>query len=233
MPPAVNVFCSPTLDGDLTQIEASLRNKIKTSGSADDITDAVRATTAASKTTGVSWGSSLKLNFDRCASPSWVGSMVSSPHFVQRYNESNDKQRRDILRAFPALARGVTTDRASDLGLTEEEIPRLRVPPILKKQTRWSKKMPWARPILREMEEEESDDGCMERCQETICWFGALSEPALCLTDDESDDSETLLLGSSSSSDEQGEYVGAASFDPVIYLVEPSAGNRSVGRVSL
>ena len=84
------------------------------------------------------WGSSLKLNFDSGACPSWVGVAVSSPHFLRRYQESNDRQKKDILGAFPALARVLAgmVDVPGEL-TGSGVVTATSFPPSLKKDTRW------------------------------------------------------------------------------------------------
>ena len=160
-------------NSDVAEIESTLLKNI--SGSS------ARSTRLSPRL--VQWGSSLKLNFDVTASPSWVGSMLSSPHFVQRYNESNKRQKQAILSSFPSLTK---TDFSQG--------PALSSPPILKKRTRWSKKE--FHPIMRLRGHRENvASSYISSCNTESIWFCALSSPTLSSTDDESNsDSDTAIL---------------------------------------
>mmetsp|Transcript_12419 Transcript_12419/g.35536 ORF Transcript_12419/g.35536 Transcript_12419/m.35536 type:complete len:222 (-) Transcript_12419:1040-1705(-) len=221
MPPIINsdVFYYPDdLSGEIAEIEATLRKDSSVS------TGSIPRTTRLSSRS-VQWGSSLKLNFDVTASPSWVGSMLSSPHFVQRYKESNERQKHDILSSFPSLAKDFSEDSS------------LSSPPILKKQTRWSKKKELARPIMRLRGRSEKYTAAagdassyISSCNETI-WFCALSSPTLSSTyDDESNnDSDTAILLNSPRTIESKE-----GFDRVkVISYEPTPEKKITGRVCL
>ena len=213
MPPISNsdVFYSPDdlLSGEIAEIESTLRKNISISGSS------ARSTRLSPRS--VQWGSSLKLNFDVTASPSWVGSMLSSPHFVQRYNESNKRQKQAILSSFPSLTK------------TEA----LSSPPILKKQTRWSKKKELARPIMRlrrHTSRENVASSYISSCNTESIWFCALSSPTLSSTDDESNsDSDTaILLNSPRTIESKG------GFDRVkVITCETTPQKKITGRVCL
>ena len=222
MPPISNsdVFYSPDdlLSGEIAEIESTLRENISISGSS------ARSTRLSPRS--VQWGSSLKLNFDVTASPSWVGSMLSSPHFVQRYNESNKRQKQAILSSFPSLTK---TDFS--------EGPALSSPPILKKQTRWSKKKELARPIMRLRGHRENctavvgvASSYISSCNTESIWFCALSSPTLSSTDDESNsDSDTaILLNSPRTIESKG------GFDRVkVVTCETTPEKKITGRVCL
>ena len=203
-------------NSDVAEIESTLLKNI--SGSS------ARSTRLSPRL--VQWGSSLKLNFDVTASPSWVGSMLSSPHFVQRYNESNKRQKQAILSSFPSLTK---TDFS--------ESPALSSPPILKKQTRWSKKKELARPIMRLRGHRENctavvgvASSYISSCNTESIWFCALSSPTLSSTDDESNsDSDTaILLNSPRTIESKG------GFDRVkVVTCETTPEKKITGRVCL
>lgn len=215
MPPNSNsdVFYSPDLlSGEIAEIESTLRENISISGSS------ARSTRLSPRT--VQWGSSLKLNFDVTASPSWVGSMVSSPHFVQRYyNESNKRQKQAILSSFPSLT---------------SEGPALSSPPILKKPKLGlpTKKKELARPIMRLRGHRENvASSYISSCNTESIWtFCALSSPTLSSTDDESNsDSDTaILLNSPRTTESKG------GFDRVkVITCETTPEKKMTGRVCL
>lgn len=215
MPPIIDsdVFYSPDdLSGDIAEIEATLRKHVN-----------VSSPIISRSTRSVQWGSSLKLNFDVTASPSWVGTMLSSPHFAQRYRESNERQRHDILASFPSLARDFSVDCA------------LSPPPILKQETRYSKTKELARPIMRprghrtkSFSRDEPMSLFPQSCNEAI-FYCSLSSPSLSSTDDESDDSDTAtLLNSPQTTDSKG------GFDRVrVLCYEPTPEKKITGRVCL
>ena len=208
MPPIFN--SDVLLSGEIAEIESTLRKNISISGSS------TRSTRLSPRS--VQWGSSLKLNFDVTASPSWVGSMLSSPHFVQRYyNESNKRQKQAILSSFPSL--------------TKTDFSEGPAPPILKKQTRWSKKKELARPIMRLRGHRENvASSYISSCNTERIWFCALS-PTLSSTDDESNsDSDTaILLNSPRTIESKG------GFDrvKVITTCETTPEKKITGRVCL
>ena len=212
MPPIIDsdAFYSPgDLSDDIAEIEATLRKHAK-----------VSSPIISRSTRSVQWGSSLKLNFDVTASPSWIGTMLSSPHFAQRYKDSNERQRHDILASFPSLARDFTEDCA------------LSPPPILKLQTRYSKKKDLTRPIMRprghRAKPVSTGETYLSSCNEAI-WYCSLSSPTLSSTDDESDDSDTAtLLNSPQTTNSKG------GFDRVrVLCYEPTPENKITGRVCL
>lgn len=214
MPPIIDsdVFYSPgDLSGDIAEIEATLRRHVK-----------VSSPIISRSTRSVQWGSSLKLNFDTAASPSWVGTMLSSPHFAQRYRESNERQRHDILASFPSLARDFSVDCA------------LSPPPILKQQTRYSKTKELTRQIIRprghgaKSISRDEQMSYISSCNEAM-WYCSLSSPTLSSTDDESDDSDTAtLLNSPQATDSKG------GFDRVrVLCYEPTLEKKITGRVCL
>ena len=227
MPPISNsdVFLSPDdlLSGEIAEIESTLRKNISISGSS------ARSTRLSPRS--VQWGSSLKLNFDVTASPSWVGSMLSSPHFVQRYNESNKRQKQAILSSFPSLTKTDFSEGRSSC------VPALSSPPILKKQTRWSKKKELARPIMRLRGHRENctavvgvASSYISSCNTESIWFCALSSPTLSSTDDESNsDSDTaILLNSPRTIESKG------GFDRVkVVTCETTPEKKITGRVCL
>lgn len=220
MPPISNsdVLCSPNdLSDKIAEIESTLQKNVSISGSS------ARSTGLSPRS--VQWGSSLKLNFDVTASPSWVGLILSSPHFAQRYNESNKRQKQAILSSFPSLNKDFS------------EGPALSSPPILKKQTRWSKKKKLARPIMRLRGHRENCTAAvgfassyMSSCNTESIWFCALSSPTLSSTDDESNsDSDTaILLNSPRTIESKG------GFDRVkVITYETTAEEKITGRVCL
>ena len=192
MPPAaVSVLYSPSaLDGDVAEIETSMKAPF-----------VLRNRLTCTKT--VKWGSSLKLNFDKSASPCWIGYALSSSSFIYRFNQSSERQKRDILSAFPGLSeesggRGDST--STGLVIDKSDVPAsARSAVSILKEPRWSTK-PRPCSIMRE---KQAHTRCIGACQESICWFGvgSLSSPTLSLTDDDSDDSETALLDIDQSSD--------------------------------
>ena len=205
MPPIFN--SDVLLSGEIAEIESTLRKNISISGSS------ARSTRLSPRL--VQWGSSLKLNFDVTASPSWVGSMLSSPHFVQRYHESNKRQKQAILSSFPSL--------------TKTDFSEGPAPPILKKQTRWSKEL--ARPIMRLRGHRENVvSSYISSCNTESIWFCALSSPTLSSTDDESNsDSDTaILLNSPRTTESKG------GFDRVkVITCETTPEKKITGRVCL
>ena len=215
MPPIIDsdVFYSPgDLSGDIAEIEATLRKHVK-----------VSSPIISRSTRSVQWGSSLKLNFDTAASPSWVGTMLSSPHFARRYRESNERQRHDILASFPSLARDFSKDCT------------LSPPPILKQQTRYSKTKELTRQTMRprghrttSFSRDEPLSLFPQSCNEAI-FYCSLSSPTLSSTDDESDDSDTAtLLNSPQTTDSKG------GFDRVrVLCYEPTPEKKITGRVCL
>ncbi len=221
MPPISNsnVLYSPDdLSGEFAEIESTLRKNISISGSS------ARSTGLSPRS--VQWGSSLKLNFDVTASPSWVGSMLSSPHFAQRYNESNKRQKQAILSSFPSLTKDCS------------EGPVISSPPILKKQTRWSKKKELARPSIMRLRGHRENctavvgfaSSYMSSCNTESIWFCALSSPTLSSTDDESNsDSDTaILLNSPRTIESKG------GFDRVkVITCETTVEEKITGRVCL
>ena len=220
MPPIIDsdVFYSPgDLSGDMAEIEATLRKHVKVSSPICD-------TIISSSNRSVQWGSSLKLNFDTAASPSWVGTMISSPHFAERYKESNERQRHDILVSFPSLARDFSEECA------------LSPPPILKQQTRYSKRKELTRQIMRprkhgvnSISTRDESLSYISSCNAEAIWYCSLSSPTLSSTDDESDGSDTAtLLNSPRAMDSKG------GFDRVRALCyEPGPEKKIIGRVCL
>lgn len=218
MPPIIEsdvIYPPGDISDGIAEIEATLRKHIK-----------VSSPVISNSTRSVQWGSSLKLNFDVSASPSWVGTMLSSPHFAQRYRESNERQRHDILASFPSLARDFSKDCA------------LSPPPILKQQTRYSKKKELTRPIMRPRRgrgtkpvSEGEPLSYINSCNSfnEAIFYCSLSSPTLSSTDDESDDSDTAtLLNSPQMKDCKG------GFDRVrVIFYEPTPENKITGRVCL
>jgi hypothetical protein len=222
MPPIIDsdIFYPPgDVSGDIAEIEAALHKHVQVSAGEDFPKNRM---TSSLSPRSVQWGSSLKLNFDAAASPSWVGTMLSSPHFAQRYRESNERQKNDILSSFPSLARDYCEDCA------------LSPPPILKKKTRWSSKKELARPIMRtngygpKTTPAGQPLSYISSCNEAI-WYCSLSSPTLSSTDDESDDSDTATL---LNSPQMMESKGGFDRVKVIYY-DPKPEKKITGRVCL
>ena len=165
------------------------------------------------KDASVRWGSSLKLNFDSGACPSWVGVAVSSPHFLRRYQESNDRQKKDILGAFPALARVLAgmVDVPGEL-TGSGVVTATSFPPSLKKDTRWGPPALGTRREEGHLGQAERDPDpeaseCGSDCgQGSMCWFGIMVAPAASLADAAYDDD--------SDSDDDGDGENARQLEP-------------------